>query len=262
MDKFRKFWEKTLVSESVIKRKAGFAAGSREYFDYYDKVLRGFDNWAIETGWYNFNNSAGKRVLDVGCGNGWVSSRYHRNKAKVTAFDISERAVRLSKLRFNYRECNNQVNFLVCDVSNLPFKGGAYDIISGISVLHNVPDFSRAIEEIARICKKGAKLFIMVFYKNSFFYRIVVPVISLLRRHPRQLVLNSYDGESNPLTSVFSKNEIRNTFSKFSIRLIDFSVNYLPREHLPLPEIKPFHLLRDLLAKKIGFYLYVRAVKE
>ena len=101
MNKYKAFWEKNLVSSGTIEKKAGIKTGSREYFDYYDSNLRLFDDWAVNSDWYGFQSASNRKVLDIGCGNGWVSYRYAANGAKVVVTDISESAIRLPNQR-NY----------------------------------------------------------------------------------------------------------------------------------------------------------------
>ena len=75
------------------------------------------------------------KVLDLGCGSGWLSVFISRYGFDVTGIDIAKPAVELGKTWAS--EDNAKVNFLVGDLLNLPFKEGTYDAIVCNSVLEH-----------------------------------------------------------------------------------------------------------------------------
>ena len=261
MDKYKEFWENNLVSSVLIKKRTGIDTGSKDYFDYYDTKLRGFDNWAVENDWYDLNNCYGKNILDIGCGNGWVSFRYACSGANLVISDISENAIKLSQKRFSGNSSVKKAKFLVCNAQDLPFSDSSFDAVTCISVLHNVPNYKKAIAEISRVVKRGGRVYLMVFHSRSFFSKIVIPVAAYLKHKTSQEVLNDYDGPGNPLTQVFSRKQFTVLLNKFNIRISDLQLRYLPKEHFPLFRIKFLSHFQGFLEKKIGFYLYIKGEK-
>ena len=75
------------------------------------------------------------KVLDLGCGSGWLSVFISKYGFDVTGIDIAKPAVELGKTWAS--EDNAKVNFLVGDLLNLPFKEGTYDAIVCNSVLEH-----------------------------------------------------------------------------------------------------------------------------
>ena len=76
-----------------------------------------------------------KKVLDLGCGSGWLSVFISKYGFDVTGVDIAKPAIELGKTWA--QEDNATVNFLVGDLLNLPFKEGSFDAIVCNSVLEH-----------------------------------------------------------------------------------------------------------------------------
>ena len=76
-----------------------------------------------------------KKVLDLGCGSGWLSIFISKYGFDVTGIDTAKPAIDLGKTWA--KEDNAQVNFLVGDLLNLPFKEGSFDAVICNSVLEH-----------------------------------------------------------------------------------------------------------------------------
>ena len=115
------------------------------------------------------------RVIDIGCGTGWVS----RELAKmfpgyeVIGIDFSEkmieRAKRLtSKDKHDYRD----LLFEVADVEGLPYPSDYFDYGICSAMFSFLPDPDKALREIARILKPGGRLYVVDVckdYSPSYF---------------------------------------------------------------------------------------------
>ncbi len=97
-----------------------------------------------------------KYVLDVGCGVG-VTPCYLARKysCSVVGVDISERMIDRSNERARRKGVEDNVEFRVADVQNLPFKDDLFDIVIGESVIAFPEDKQRAINECVRVIKPG-----------------------------------------------------------------------------------------------------------
>lgn len=76
-----------------------------------------------------------KKVLDLGCGSGWLSIFISRYNFDVTGIDVAKPAIELGKAWA--KEDNSNVNFLVSDLLNLPFKERSFDAVICNSVLEH-----------------------------------------------------------------------------------------------------------------------------
>ena len=76
-----------------------------------------------------------KKVLDLGCGSGWLSIFISKYGFDVTGIDAAKPAVELGKTWAS--EDNVIVNLLVCDLLNLPFEEKSFDAVVCNSVLEH-----------------------------------------------------------------------------------------------------------------------------
>jgi len=92
-----------------------------------------------------------KRVLEVGCGNGVLSSylaeKYGWN---VTGIDIDPEQIKIAKM--DYEEKDN-LKFIEADASKLPYGNNEFDLVLSFDVLHHIPNWVITIEEINRVLK-------------------------------------------------------------------------------------------------------------
>jgi SAM-dependent methyltransferase len=113
----------------------------------------------------------GMRILDLGCGAGWLSLELARRGAHVTALDISETNLALAR----YMAENNTRNFpflyqgfagLPCrledfgsveyeyaDLNNVGLPPGEYDAVVVWDSLHHVQNLERLLEEVLHTLK-------------------------------------------------------------------------------------------------------------
>jgi SAM-dependent methyltransferase len=92
-----------------------------------------------------------KRVLEVGCGWGWLAERIRdETDAQVVAVDIAPRMVELARER--------SVDARVGDVQALALADGALDAAVAAWMLYHVPDLDRGLAELARVLRPGGLL--------------------------------------------------------------------------------------------------------
>ncbi|HEX2052394.1 MAG TPA: class I SAM-dependent methyltransferase [Actinomycetota bacterium] len=110
------------------------------YFDwhgqpgYFRDITRHFDSKA--------------RMLDVGCGTGWLADHF----AEYTGVDASPDAVKQALERGR--------NVLLADLAQpLPFEDGSFDAAVVKDVLEHVPDPVLTLREVHRVVKSGGLVF-------------------------------------------------------------------------------------------------------
>jgi ubiquinone/menaquinone biosynthesis C-methylase UbiE len=111
-------------------------------------------------------------VLDVGCGGGKTVSRLAKiaREGKVWGVDYSDASV-AAATRANRKSIDNgQVKILKASVSELPFPGEMFDLVTAVETCYFWPDFHENLKEIYRVLKPGGSFVIInEAYKNEKF---------------------------------------------------------------------------------------------
>lgn len=107
------------------------------------------------------------KVLDAGCGDGYLSYLLANRGLEVVGVDIS-----LFRAKFAHEQCAG-ADFAVADGRYLPFRSEYFDSVVCCEVLEHVPDYSFIVDEMYRVTKKNGKLLATVPNKmhehvNSF----------------------------------------------------------------------------------------------
>ena len=96
----------------------------------------------------------GKRVLDVGCGDGAYALAAARQGAHVVGVDASLPMIEVARAR----AAGLDVEFRQADAAALPFEDGRFDGVLAVTVLCFVPDAAAALREMARVLAPGGRL--------------------------------------------------------------------------------------------------------
>jgi ubiquinone biosynthesis O-methyltransferase len=100
----------------------------------------------------------GRRLLDVGCGDGALSVRLARSGAVVTGLDNAPRMLVAARRRA--AEAVIPMTFVEGDAQSLPFPNCSFDIVVSVTVLCFVKEPAKALQEMARVLRPGGKLVI------------------------------------------------------------------------------------------------------
>ena len=95
---------------------------------------------------------SGLTALDVGCAEGRYSRMLAARGAVVTGFDPCRALVAAATAR------HPAGKYLIASAEDIPFPSATFDLAVCYLVLIDVPDFRRAILEMARVLKPGGRL--------------------------------------------------------------------------------------------------------
>jgi len=250
----RSFWQANPLCTQINP----FDPGSKEFFDHYNKQREEIESIECSYAIHEYQDFENKKVLDVGCGNGYVLSKYASEGADVYGVDITQAAIELTRKRFEHLKLFG--DFRVADAQKLPFPDNTFDCVCSMGVLHHIPNTQKAVDEIYRVLKPGGRLIVMFYHRNSAKYQFNYRVRSMITGKTVQMLANEFDGIGNPKGAVYSKLELKSVLDKFSN--IKFHVDYLaPGDLIPfggrfLP-VKTFKILASLL----GWNLYAKGCK-
>lgn len=108
----------------------------------------------------NLGNLEGKKVVDFGCGGGWLTKKLAGKGAEVWAFDISDEAVKKTKTMVERLNLQHRVHVDQMPAETLNYDSNIFDVIVGNAILHHV-NLAASLKEIKRVLKKGGKAYFM-----------------------------------------------------------------------------------------------------
>jgi ubiquinone/menaquinone biosynthesis C-methylase UbiE len=100
--------------------------------------------------------SGPQRVLDVGCGTGFLALRFAELGHTVTAIDLAPRMV--DRARQRAAEANQQIDFRVGNAVALDSGDATYDLVVARHVIWNLAEPRRGVAEWLRVLRPGGRL--------------------------------------------------------------------------------------------------------
>jgi SAM-dependent methyltransferase len=228
---------------------------------------------------------AGKKVLEIGLGEGAESERLIRQGARWSGVDLTAEAVERVRTRLTLRELPYE-ELRQGSVLDLPFPDDGFDVVFSHGVLHHVPEIKQAQSEIHRVLRPGGELVIMMYARWSLNYLVSIGVIrraALLAAYPfaragilsddpargtlaahlanardqglaRYLRLEDFvhrntDGPANPYALVYDRRSIERDFPSFRVTRIYKRFMHappLPVHRLPGQTLMGWHLWAHL----------------
>lgn len=253
-----------------------------EWISYREKIY-----WLIKTEPYLLNlipddllNT--KKVLEVGCGQGFLLSLIAPKCKTITGLDLSKNSLLKAKIGTEQIGIKN-VTLVEGDAENLPFANNAFDVVYSIGVLHHTPSTKKAIDEIYRVLKPDGTAIVMLYRKHTPKWLATITLRGIAKflpqkpHHPADHKKALTKDISNrgtalqelfacPILKCFSHRDAKNLFKQFNhvhiknyqpgfTRLIDF----LPFINSSRTIKKIFKFLDKI--QLLGFYMVITATK-
>ncbi len=136
-------------ARQVFGARAGWYATSQVHKD--PAALARLVAWA--------SPAADARVLDVGAGAGHTAFAFAPHVAHVIATDPT-RAMLEEALRIRGARGIPNVDVVLADAQDLPFRDGGFDLVTCRRAAHHVPDLARGLREMRRVLRPGGRLLI------------------------------------------------------------------------------------------------------
>jgi ubiquinone/menaquinone biosynthesis C-methylase UbiE len=120
-------------------RTGRFYAAIRYGFDLYRRRVR--------------EESAGRTVLEYGCGIESLAFDLAAHAREVLSIDISDVAIRQAQLMAAFKGLKN-VDFIVDNAEAMRFADGSVDVVAGSGIVHHL-DIPKSMREVKRVLRPG-----------------------------------------------------------------------------------------------------------
>ncbi|MDC0253332.1 class I SAM-dependent methyltransferase [Bacteriovoracales bacterium] len=253
---------------------------SNEYFKNIDNIfgqghsLINNPNWPegfILENFIPYHKMKSKKVLEIGCGAGLVSSHISINGAELTAIDLTKNAINLTKHRFSSQNLKGDI--LQMDAESMNFEENSFDIVVSWGVIHHSGNMKKIIDEIRRILKPNGEAYLMVYNKNSLRYKVYCPLwLGIMRGKFFKMNLSEIAGSitDGHIARHLTEDEFKklsNGFKKVSFSYSDevkTTSGYLMGPFSRLLKFLPARIknkFEHFLARKWGWYMEIKLVK-
>lgn len=179
------------------------------------------------------------KVLDVGCGAGFLCNAFAEKGLTVTGLDSSPESLRIASLH----DHTKKVQYKVGDAYHLPFDDESMDVITCLDFLEHVEKPKMVISECARVLKPKGLFFFHTFNRNFLSWLLIIKAVEyLVKNTPKNMhviklfitpeELNSYCldvgldvGEIVGLRPKFSTIPLKSYFSGVVPRGLEFTLS-------------------------------------
>ncbi len=160
-----RFVLKDSVKDFMTFKNSVFGMDKKEFGSLYERTshvqeLQGETDLNIECTEAILETITSKKVLEVGCGRGYLAGKMTNAGMNVTACDI----VITKQLKNKYPD----VKFVSGNIEALPFKDNSFDVVVTTHTLEHVQNLPLAMSELRRVAKK--QLIVVVPRQRPYKY--------------------------------------------------------------------------------------------
>lgn len=249
------FWQKHPLGSYEINS----TEPTLEYFEKLDQIRSSTSAFSLCL--YGFEKYSGKKVLDAGCGPGWITVNYAKGGAIVTSVDFTPVAVEMTKKHLEFYNLKADVS--LANIENLPLADDTFDFVCCDGVVHHTVDMVRACRELFRVLKPGGKALVSFYYRNWYLNKFWFPLTRLIMFalrirtphgiDPADISNNSledigklYDGKDNPIGNILTYEEAKKLLAQAGFKVVKKQIHYFPVRFLPFEKIIPEFIVKML----------------
>ncbi len=128
-------------------------------------------------------------VLDIGCGAGFLTNAFAKEKHRVTGVDISAKSLEIA----GKRDQTGSVRYIQLDAFALPFPEKSFDVICAMDFLEHVEMPGQIIREVSRLLRPNGLFFFHTFNRNWLSWLIVIKGVEwCVPNTPKNMHVYSY----------------------------------------------------------------------
>lgn|SRR6185312_1602489 len=230
--------------------------GSLAFFEEVERQRYEGDDFMREV--VGFDQWAGKKVVEVGCGLGTDLLQFARGGAEVYGIDLTEKGANLTRNRLKLYGLSGRIS--VGDSESLPFESNYFDLVYSWGVIHHTPNTEVAAREIVRVCRPGGQIMVMLYHRRSLLALQAWAYYGLMKGKPfvppSQIIAEKVE---SPGTKVYSPDEAREMFAgikniKIQTIVTRYDLRVGRRMFLPA-------WLRHVVPSQLGWFMVVSGEK-
>lgn len=124
------------------------------------------------------------KILDVGCGGGFLSNELARQGFAVTGVDLSPESLRVAAAY----DSTKTVKYQVADAYKLPFADESFEAVTAMDFLEHVENPQVVIKEFNRVLKPGGLFFFHTFNRNPIAWFVVIKLLEwFIKNTPKNM---------------------------------------------------------------------------
>jgi len=148
-------------------------------------------------------NSEDIRILDVGCGAGFLSNELGSHGWNVTGVDASKSSLTVARTH----DGTDSVAYVLGNGYRLPYLDSSFSDVCAMDFLEHVEEPSSVIGEIARVLKPGGRFYFHTFNRNLLAYLVVIKGLEwFVPSTPRDLHVLRYFIKPSEMKAMFKDN--------------------------------------------------------
>jgi 2-polyprenyl-6-hydroxyphenyl methylase / 3-demethylubiquinone-9 3-methyltransferase len=168
---------------------------------------------------------AGRRVLDVGCGGGFVAEEFARLGCAVVGVDPSP--VSIETAQRHAAASGHDIEYVVAPGERLPFPDAAFDLAYCCDVLEHVRDLDQVVGETARVLRPGGRYLFDTVNRTLASKLLAIKVLQEWR------LTRVFDTPGHVWDMFITPDELRNILDRHGLLLGEI-VGLAPRAKNPL----------------------------
>jgi len=221
---------------------------------------------------FPFKEMHGKRVLEVGCGMGFMAGLWASHGAEITAVDLNPVAIAMTRKRFEFFNLRGAIE--EADGEALSFADDTFDYAYSWGVLHHSPDTKKSVAELYRVLKPGGRVGVMLYNRRSFLARYLIwfqeGYVNLESRFLSALELYSRYGDGNdregnyhtwPVTEKEVRCDLFAHYTNVKVEVFGTDVGMSLWHWLPDRLYRLTPVLWNALARRWGWSLWITGSK-
>lgn len=124
----------------------------------------------IRNPWIAGKLPSSAKVLDMGCGAGFLTHDLVKLGHEVAGVDLSEESLKIAR----HHDPSGSIYYLRADVTAVPWEDCSFDAVCAMDLLEHVENPQAVIQEASRLLKPGGLFFFHTFNRTFLSWLVVI----------------------------------------------------------------------------------------